>query len=94
MSSVAVRVDDLIVRDHVGDDSIPLEEILEERDRFRVALGPVHGGDDCVAGEDGGPGGGEHGVAGEARRGVEIGGSDQGLDSVVEVEAVADEGGG
>ena len=94
MSFVAVSVDDLIVRDNIGDDVIPLEEILKQRDRVAVALGSVHRGDDGVAGEDGGPGAGEHGVPSEARRGVEIGRSDQGLDSVVEVEPLADEGGG
>lgn len=92
MSFVAASVDDLVVRDHVGDDVIPLEEILKQRDRVAVALGSVHRGDDRVAGEHGGPGAGEHGIASEARRGVEIGGSDQGLDSVVEVEPLPDEG--
>lgn len=94
MSLVAVSVDDLVVGDDVGDDVGLLEEVLEEGDRIGVALGSVHGGDDGVAGEDGGAGAGVDGLAREFRGGVEVGGSDQGLDSVVEVETRADEGGG
>lgn len=53
-------------------------------------LGAVHGSDDGVAGEDGGTGVGEDGVAGDGGGGVEIAGTDEGLDAVVEVESGAD----
>jgi hypothetical protein len=51
-----------------------------------IPLGAVHGGDDGIAGEDGGSGVGEHGVARHGRGGVQVSGSDQRLHAVVEVQ--------
>lgn len=91
---VAVCVDEIVVRDDVGDDVGLFEEEVEEGDGVLIAVGAVHGGDDGVAGEDGGASDGEDGVAGDGGGGVEVGGADEGLDAVVEAEARADEGGG
>lgn len=87
-------VDQIIVRDDVGDDVGLVEEELEEGNSVTVPLGAVHRSDDGVASEHGGAGVGEDGVAGDGRGGIEISGTDEGLDAVVEVEARADEGGG
>lgn len=94
VAHVAVGVDQIIVRDDVGDDVGLVEEELEEGNGVGVPLAAVHGGDDGVASEDGGAGVGEDGVAGDGGGGIEIAGADEGLDAVVEIEAGADEGGG
>ena len=57
---VAVGVDEVVVRNNVGDNIGLVEEEVEESDGLVVPLGAVHGGDDGVAGEDGGAGDGEH----------------------------------
>ncbi|PON79875.1 hypothetical protein TorRG33x02_234940, partial [Trema orientale] len=62
---VAMGIDQIIVRDNVGDDVGLVEEELEEGNCVTVPLGAVHGSDDGVAGEDGGAGVGEDGVAGD-----------------------------
>lgn len=72
---VTMGVDEIIVRDDVGDDIGLIEEELEEGNGVVVALGAVHGGDDGVAGEDGGAGVGEDGVAGNGGGGVEVSGA-------------------
>lgn len=54
MPFVTMSIDDLIVGDNIGDNVRLLEEVLEQRNRFTVTLGSVHGGDDGVAGEHGG----------------------------------------
>lgn len=83
---VAVGVDDVVVRDDVGDDVRLLEEEVEEGNGLIVALRPVHGGDDGVAGEHGGPRNGEHRVPGDGGRRLQVAGADEGLHAVVEAQ--------
>lgn len=85
-------VDQIIVGNNIGDNVRLVEKEVEEGNSVIVPLGAVHGGDDGVAGEYGGAGVGENGVASHGGGGVEVGGADEGLDAVVEVEAGTHEG--
>lgn len=67
--------DQEIVRDNIGDNGGLIEEKLEERNGVVIPLGTVHGGDDGVAGEDGGADAGKDGVAGGGGSVVEVAGA-------------------
>ena len=89
-AGIAMSVDENIVRDDIGDDVGLVEEKVEESDRVIEALVAVHGSDYGVTGEDGGPGVGEHRLAGRGGGEIEVAGADKRLDAVVEVEAWSD----
>jgi hypothetical protein len=93
-AGLAVREDEGVVGDDVGDDVGAAEEGVEDGDGVVVAAGAEHRGGDGVAGEDGGADLGGDGGAGGGGGAVEVAGADEGLDAVVEAEAGADEGGG
>jgi hypothetical protein len=93
-AGLAVGEDEGVVGDDVGNDVAAAEEELEEVDGVFVAGGTDHGRAHGVAGENGGSDAGGDGGAGGRRGSVEVPGTDEGLDAVVEAEARADEGGG
>lgn len=84
-----MRVNQIIIRHNIGNSIGLVEEELEECNSIIISLGAVHGGDDGIAGEDSGASVGEDGVASNGGGGVEVSGSDKGLDTVVEVESWA-----
>lgn len=86
---IAVCVDDVVVRNDVGDDVGLLEEEVKEGDGLVVPLRTVHSGDDSVAGEHGGASHREHRVPGDGGGGIQVAGADQGLDAVVEAQSRA-----
>lgn len=91
---LAVGEDEGVVGDDVGDDVGSAEEEVEERDGVVVAARADHGRRHGVAGEDGGAdAGGDRGAGGDGGA-VEVAGSDEGLDAVVEAEPGPDERGG
>ncbi|KAH0461317.1 hypothetical protein IEQ34_008892 [Dendrobium chrysotoxum] len=94
LASVAVGVYEDVVGYNVGDDVLLGKEEVEEGEDIVEAASALHGRQDGVAGEDGGFDGGEDGVAGLGRGGVEISGADKGLNPVMEAEARTYEGGG
>lgn len=91
---IAMGVDQVIVRDNIGNNIGLVEKEVEEGNCVIVPLRAVHGGNDGVAGEDGGTGVGEHRVASDSGGGVEVAGADEGLHAVVEVEAGTHKGRG
>lgn len=92
--TITMGVNEEIVGHNIGYDTRLIEEELEERDGVIVPLGAEHGGNNGIAGEDGGANAREDGVAGDGGGVVEVAGSNEGLDAVVEVEAGPGEGGG
>lgn len=89
-----MSVDQVIIRDNVGNNVGLVEEEVEEGNSVIVPLAAIHGRDDGVAGEHGGARVGEDGVTRHGGGGIEVAGAYEGLDAVVEVEARADKGGG
>lgn len=89
-----MSVDQIIIRHNVGHNVRLIKEEVEEGDGVLIPLGAVHGSNDGIAGEDSGAGAGEDRVAGDGRGGIEVEGTDEGLNAVVEAEAEADEGRG
>lgn len=91
-AAIEVGLEKEVVGDDVGDDAGLRDEAVEGEE-VGVAGVAEEGGEDGVDGEDGGAAVGVDGVARVERGLVEVVGADEGEDAVVEVEAVAGEGG-
>lgn len=78
----------------IGNNVELIKKVLEEGFGIVVALGAIHGSNDRVAGEDRGTGRLEHRLTGNIGGRIEVAGADEGLDTVVEVEARTNKGRG
>lgn len=87
-------INQIIVRHNVRNNVGLIEKEVEQGNSVIVPLAAVHGGNDGIAGEDGGARVREDRVTRHRRSGVEVACAYERLDAVVEVEARTDEGGG
>lgn len=85
---------DVVVGNNIWNNIELIKKVLEEGFGIVVALGAIHGSNDRVAGEDRGTGRLEHRLAGYVRGRIKVVGADEGLDTVVEVEARTNKGRG
>lgn len=91
---IAMGINQIIVRHDIRNNVGLIEKEVEQGNSVIVPLAAVHGGNDGIAGEDGGARVREDRVTSHRRGGVEVACAYERLDAVVEVEARTDEGGG
>lgn len=83
----------MIIRNNVGYNTELAEKVVKQGFGIIVALGAIHCSDNGVAGEDSRAYALENRLAGDVGGSIEVSSADKRLNTVVEVEAGADESG-